>query len=229
MEKDRSEKSIEVNKEPQGKHIAAIKGGIEIRQDKHITTSKGALEIRHRGKPINVEMPGTGSVYLAVDCSGSMEGQKLQQAKRGAIDFAKEARKKGYATGLICFDTEAVHLCDPQQDVSALQRQLEPVAVGGSTNMTHAIQLAMEKLRSRQGIRVLVVVTDGMPDKPQRALGAADRAKKEGIDIIAVGTDDADQEFLERLASRSGLATVVQREQLSAGIVSTAQMLPRGE
>jgi len=193
-----------------------------------ITQSGNEVKIRHTGQPINVSLKEVGSVYLAVDCSGSMEGEKLIQAKRGAIDFAKEAQKKGYVTGLIRFDTGAVHLCEPLRDVAVLQQHLEPVVVGGTTNMTHAIELAMEKFRGRKGIRVIVVVTDGMPDKPERALRAADRAKKEGIDIIAVGTDDANQEFLERVASRSGLATVVQREQLSAGIVSTVEMLPRG-
>ena len=214
MNKDAPETWVKVEGDPEKPRI--VQSGNEVR-------------IRHTDQAISVSLKETGSVYLAVDCSGSMEGDKLRQAKRGAMDFAKGARKKGYATGLIRFDTMAVHLCESQHNISVLERHLETMVASGSTNMTHAIELAREKLRDRSGIRVIVVVTDGMPDKPQRALRGAGRAKKEGIDIITIGTDDADSAFLGRLASRRGLARVVQRDKLGAGIASTAEMLPRGE
>jgi Mg-chelatase subunit ChlD len=194
-----------------------------------ITQSGNEVRIRHTGQPIPLNLRGEGSVYLAVDGSGSMGGEKIEQARHGAIDFAEKAYKKGYITGLILFETEAVHLCGPQRDISVLRRHLESLVAGGTTNMTGAIDLAVDKLRGQAGSRVIVVVTDGMPDKPRRALRAAGRAKKKGIDIIAVGTDDADQGFLEKLVSRRELATVVHSDQLEKGIVSTAEMLPQGK
>ena len=87
-----------------------------------IVQSGNEVRIRHTGQAISVSLKETGSVYLAVDCSGSMEGDKLRQAKRGAMDFAKGALKKGYATGLIRFDTMAVHLCEPQRNITVLER-----------------------------------------------------------------------------------------------------------
>lgn len=166
---------------------------------------------------------------MAVDRSGSMEGNKLSQAKRGAVDFAKEARKKGYLTGLIAFDSYAAHLCSPQSNVAVLQKALKSIVANGSTNMTAAIELATEKLRGEKGKRVIILVTDGAPDNADTAMVAAHEAKKQGIDIITVGTEDADSVFLKKLASRNNLATVATSNQLKEGIVATVEMLPRRE
>jgi len=205
---------------------------VEVRRDgvdRRISVSKSGIEIRREGKPVKAMVGESGTVYLAVDCSGSMEGDKLAQAKRGAVEFAKEAQKKGYWTGLITFDTSATHLCSPQRDIAVLQKTIESVVASGTTNMTHVIELAVEELHSKKGKRVLVIVTDGAPDSARTALKAAQQAKKEGIDIITVGTEDADYAFLKRLASRNELATVVASKQLKEGIVATAKMLPRGK
>jgi len=54
----------------------------------------------------------------------------------------------------------------------------------------------------------------------------AGEAKNAGIEIITIGTDDADEEFLRLLASRKELATKVIREQLGQAIADAAKMLP---
>ncbi len=92
--------------------------------------------------------------------------------------------------------------------------------------MTAAMQLAVEELTGVNGMRAIVVVTDGMPDNPATVLSVAQRAKESGIEIIAIGTDDADRDFLNKLASRSDLMIKVSRELLGESIASAAKMLP---
>ena len=72
------------------------------------------------------------------------------------------------------------------------------------------------------------MITDGMPDDPKAALAAADNAKKSGIDILTVGTDDSDRGLLQKLASRNDLVVMVESEKLGKGITSAAAMLPCG-
>lgn len=201
---------------------------IEItKQDNRIVVSHEGIEIRREGKPISVEVVGTGFVYLVVDCSGSMSaGHKLDHAKKGALNFAKDALTKGYLTGLIEFASFATRLCEPQQKSSVLQQHLDMMNAGGSTNMAEAIQLATENLRDRRGARVMVIVTDGEPDSVTDALLAAQKAKNKGIKIITIGTDDADGDFLRKLASETELTVVVSRDQLERGITSAVKMLP---
>ena len=50
--------------------------------------------------------------------------------------------------------------------------------------------------------------------------------KRDGIEIIAVGTVDADYEFLKQLASRDSLAEIVGNKELGAGITRAAKFLP---
>ena len=198
---------------------------IEIRQKQ-----KEVLErIRKRSAIMDIAdlMRVSGSVvYLLLDCSSSMEGQKLAQAKKGAINFAEDARGKGYAVGVITFSTTATHLCEPQQDISTLNQYLERIDAGGCTNMTDAILLALQKMGDRKGYRVMAIVTDGMPDSQEIALEAAQEAKANGIDILTIGTDDADRDFLAKLASKTELSAKVLSDRFEEGITSMAKMLP---
>lgn len=215
-----------------GRDIVNDKGIEIIRQpqDKRIAISQEGIEIRRESKPISDETIRAGVVYLIVDCSGSMgEGNKLEQAKRGALNFAKEAKIKGYYIGLIQFHSYATHLCEPTREISVIEQHLKGIETGGTTHMAEAINLAYQKLKDKRGTRVMVVITDGMPNgpgDPEASLKAGERAKRDGIDIITIGTDDADQEFLKKLASRTELGVKVSRKEFEKGITSTVRMLP---
>jgi len=202
--------------------------GIEIsgHQSQRIAISSHGVEIRHRGKPVSSTFAGAGYAYLLIDCSGSMAGDKLNQAKRGASQFAKDALSKGYSTGLIQFDSSTSLLSEPTREISLLERYLSGMIAGGSTNMAAAIRLAHRQFTGKAGFRAMVIVTDGMPDSVGGSLKAGKDAKKDGIDIITIGTDDADQEFLKKLSSRADLGIKVSREQFEQSIASSAKMLP---
>ena len=199
-----------------------------VSQDRRVASAGGGITIRREGKPVERTVLRGGSVYLVIDCSGSMAGEKIAQAREGALNFAREALTRRYAIGLISFSSVATHICEPREEVSHVQRHLPGLEPDGSTNMARAIELATVKFRGKPGPMAMVVITDGMPDQEGAALGAARDAKRLGIDIITIGTDDADRSFLQKLASRDDLVVVVTREALGQGITSTANMLPEG-
>ncbi len=205
--------------------------GVEIAkvgQDGRVALTGGGVEIRREGKPLESTVLRGGSVYLVIDCSGSMAGGKTAQAKKGALDFAEEALSKRYAVGVISFAFVAIHICELREQLSQVQRSLSRLEPNGSTNMAGGIELATVKLRGKAGPLAMVVITDGVPDDQSAALRAAGDAKKYGIDVITVGTDDADRSFLRRLASRNDLLVVVKSEQLGQGIAAAAGMLSGG-
>ncbi|MDN3515007.1 MAG: VWA domain-containing protein [Candidatus Brocadia sp.] len=179
------------------------------------------------GKPVAPRRSGR-IVYLLMDCSGSMaEGNKIVQAKKGAIGFAEEAQRKEYSVGLIQFASHAEHVLEPQNEFTNLNTNVERLSAQGSTNMAAAIQIARDKLLDKAGEKVICIVTDGMPDDKKATLEAANEARTQGIEIMAIGTDDADKEFLEELATRKELSLKVLRDQLERGIVSMAKILPK--
>jgi len=166
------------------------------------------------------------TVYILLDCSGSMSGDKLAQGKQGADGFAAQAVDRGYSVGLISFACDAEVVVAPEYRETGLGKGMGCLAASGGTNMSAALDLGLRRLSKLDGQRAMCVVTDGMPDNRDATIAAAQRAKEAGIDILTIGTDDADGEFLKAIASRQELARHVQRMQLAAGIESMAKLLP---
>jgi uncharacterized protein with von Willebrand factor type A (vWA) domain len=203
--------------------------GIQISQkpaDTEISTTGGGIKIAASEKPISSSfVVNLGRIYVLLDCSGSMKGSKLDQAKMGILDFTRDAFKKDYQVGLIKFSSKAEQLCEPTNDIGILQNAMNKLKASGSTNMTAAIKAAHAQFKDFTGSRVMVIATDGMPDSVKSSLEAATNAKAEGIEIITVGTDDADIEFLKKLASRNELGNKVSSDMFSKAISATSLLL----
>jgi len=165
-------------------------------------------------------------VYLLVDCSSSMCGEKIEQVKEGALDFAKTSVRKGYRVGLISFSDGAFLICELTVDVSSIARQIKRFFASGTTNLTDALRIASERLLRRQGYRVVVVATDGCPNDPILALQIAGKIKQDKIEILAISTNDADQDFLSKLVSRKDLNLKVERNEFKKGMDLMASKLP---
>lgn len=212
--------------------MAQHQKGIEITERKargHDLVPSGGIEIKYDSQPVNRVYKASGYVYLVVDCSGSMAGDKLLQATRGALNFAKDALAKNYLTGVIQFHSSSKLICELGKDIRALEKKLNNIELGDTTHMADAIRLAHKKLKDMTGNLAMVIVTDGMPngpEDPQATLTAGKMAKNNGIDIITIGTDDADYAFLKQLASRSELSTKVSRDNLAKAIESASKLLP---
>lgn len=206
------------------------KKGIELiktDQSSEISVTIGNTALKPQGHPISVRFEKqTAYVYLVIDTSGSMVGDKLEQAKRGVIDFAKDAFRKEYAVGLISFNTTAKHICGPTYDIGLLKDRIRGMHAIGSTNMAEAIKMAHYHLKRLDNTRVIVIATDGLPDNERDALREGTKAKQDRIDIITIGTDDANQEFLKRLATRAELGRKVTREVFYQAISSASNLLP---
>ena len=168
----------------------------------------------------------TSSVYLLLDTSRSMEeDDKLSQARSGGRKFATEAIGRNYKVGVVRFSDDAEITAEPSADLAAIERGLSAYREGG-TNMTAAIRLAIAKLSATAGDHAMVLVTDGCPNDQDSTRQAAHDARRRGITIIAIGTDDADRAFLDELASAKELAQRVERRELQAAIADSARLLP---
>ena len=95
-----------------------------------------------------------------------------------------------------------------------------------SIGMTAAILLVIEKFRDFHGTKIMCLITDGEPDHKEATRLAARKAKRSGIDIMAIGTDDADRAFLSKLTTRRELAVTVSSDKFEHAISSMAVCLP---
>lgn len=194
---------------------------------KIIPSADWRVAVKARGGNLDaarMSVSAAGStVMLAVDFSGSMS-DLLGEAQRGAIAFAKECVSAGRRVGLIGFGSDARLLQAPSRDPSLIERAF-PHDTWGSTAMHAAIYLAAEQLPKPARGHAICIVTDGFPDDEGAALATADKLKRDGVDILTIGVDGADQEFLRKLASRSQLATKASPQRLAHDMKQSAQLL----
>lgn len=169
---------------------------------------------------------GRAVVYLLIDTSSSMYGEKIEQAKAGALDFAKSAVLKGYLVGVVGFNDAASLICEPTRDVSSIADKIKKLLVMGSTNLTDALRVASEKLLKKPGYRAAVVATDGCPNDPNSALEVAEEMKRDKIEILAISTEDANRDFLSKLVSRKDLNLKVEGNEFRKGMDTIAKKLP---
>jgi len=140
-----------------------------------------------------------------LDVSISMDGKKLADAIDGAIGFAKDALDKAYAVGVIRFSDKSEVVCKASRDIASLASAVRGLQIDSGTQITPALLLAREYLISSSLKRAVVLFTDGESQDQSEALRTAAGLKNDGIEIIAIGTDDANSKFLRQIASRTDL------------------------
>ncbi|HMO52736.1 MAG TPA: vWA domain-containing protein [Kiritimatiellia bacterium] len=179
------------------------------------------------GQPITRSTRAANArVVLLIDVSGSMDGGPLDEAKRGANNFAKEAIGSGYSVALVSFGSTACVQSDFTFDADALGQCIARLAVSGSTNMAAAFAEGGRLFDKAGTTSAVCVVTDGCPDDRDLTIQEAATLKQRGIDILTLGTESADHDFLRSIASSKELAHKGNSRTLSADMGRLAKLLP---
>ncbi len=160
-----------------------------------------------------------GNYCILLDCSGSMEGQKLQDAKV-ACSLAHQCLREDDLLSLVCFSSRSNALFAAQRRAdlgeAALRRHLDGVAATGTTRMDLALSEARKALQPNLGpgrAAAILLITDGHPtnargenvDEYDPFYQAAERLSADGIALVTVGLGSAgnyNSAFLTALADR---------------------------
>jgi Mg-chelatase subunit ChlD len=145
--------------------------------------------------------PEPTRVYLLIDVSSSMAGFPLIEAKTAAREFLDRCDFTLMEVGLISFSHQVTLQAEATDNVRKIQAAIGRLEADGSTNLSEALELAVERMAATDRIRYIVILTDGYPDAPENAVERAQAARAAGIEIVAIGIGDADRDFLRRLAS----------------------------
>lgn len=149
---------------------------------------------------------------LTTDTSGSMEGKKLEDAKRAQKEFAGEL-PDGSSAGLVTFGGsllanfigKARPIQELTEDTSRIRDSLKGLSAGGGTPLYAGLQTSYEQLKGREGKRVIVLATDGRPTigpAGEEIVQLGQKVKSGGIRLITVAIGrGADKDLLKRLAS----------------------------
>jgi Ca-activated chloride channel family protein len=153
------------------------------------------------------------NVYLVVDTSGSMEGQKLKNAQEALRIFVEQIKGDTEQVGLIEFYSY-VSVVVPLDDLGRNRAQLittiDTLEAGGDTALLDGIYMAyvrLQELNDTERINAIVAMTDGQENNSaislQQLTEEMQRGNETGIPVvvfcIAFGSD-ADYDTLEIIA-----------------------------
>lgn len=168
------------------------------------------------------------SIIIAVDLSGSMAGNPIDKARKAALEFMNKIDLSVHQIGIMGFSDGNRMFCDinkkPKQIKSAIG-QLEVNAFNvGYCNANNPLSNAIKIFDGLPDTKnVLVVLTDGVWENPQKAIKSSDHCREVGYDVIAIGFGGADYKFLQRISTQSENALLTNLDNLVDSFGSIAQ------
>jgi molecular chaperone DnaK len=140
-------------------------------------------------------------IALVMDCSGSMYGSNIIDARRAAHAFVDRTLDTHRQLAVIAFPGGVK--TPPTGTADVIHRAIEALTPIGSTPMHVGLGQARDALKARPGVqRVYVVMTDGHPDDPDATIAECHRMRRLGGRIIAIGVGrQVQQEFLRSLCT----------------------------
>lgn len=129
----------------------------------YIDLAREDLEVIEDGVPQNVdvfhEAVAPVAIVLAVDASGSMT-RSAEIARQAAMHFVDAVQPKD-PLAVVQFSDKAELVADLQVGRDEAHDALASYTPKGGTALYDALQLSMQRLKTKEGRRVVVVVTDG--------------------------------------------------------------------
>ncbi|MFQ6052107.1 MAG: VWA domain-containing protein [Candidatus Hydrothermarchaeota archaeon] len=157
-------------------------------------------------------------VVLVIDKSNSMEGKRIEEAKKAAIEFFKtkvSAARLVQHIGVVAYSTdveEIVPMTPAHVDkMEFFEEKIKGIKPEGITALLDATAYAIDMLKKSQGenIKEIILLTDGYENASKNydvtdVDKVASMAKDQGIILFGVGVGDADIDFLKYLAEPTG-------------------------
>lgn len=155
------------------------------------------------------------NVYLVVDTSGSMRGEKLEQAQVALRAFLEQIKGDMERVGLIQFHTDVqtvVYLDELGHNRGALETAVDGLQAAGDTALLDGVDIALRRLQElgdSERINAIVVMTDGRENASRTSLQRLVRNLEQDSPVpvvvfcIAYGSD-ADMGILGAIAEPTG-------------------------
>ncbi len=149
------------------------------------------------------------NVIILLDISGStgaiMSGEtKIDVEKAIAVKIIRELAKKTHI-GIVAFNSDAFVIRSIQkiEDTTALEDRISRLSFGGGTYVLVGLIKARDMLRSVQGSRYIILISDGITNYPAQAFEEASSMGADDLTIHTIGVGfDTDAAFMRGLALR---------------------------
>ena len=162
-------------------------------------------------------------IMFMVDTSYSMEGESIRKAREAIRDFVKQLDLSRFTVSIVNFAEssrfECANASDKRQiEMAASALEIETCGVGTSATPLSSFG---NRFAEQDINHIIVVLTDGAWSDQSQEEAAANRLKSDGITIYATGFGDADEKFLNKIAS-AGCGQKIDLSKLSETFVEIA-------
>jgi len=187
---------------------------VEVRPSHKLALDTGAeqfVEVTVSGSPAHVPPPQRVSMAIVLDHSGSMQGYKLDQARRAALRLI-DLLGDGDELTVVSFGSDVTSSERRAMDAAgkaALRDFVARVDADGATFLSGALEQAARDLASATLVRRLVLISDGQPTTGvtdlDGILALAARVHDAGVAVTALGVgSDYNTLMMQALAERGG-------------------------
>ncbi len=146
-------------------------------------------------------------ICLLLDCSSSMRGDRLFEAKEAGRYIVSQLTPDDYFC-LVAFNDAATVIVprQPVQTPVSLREHITDVQASGGTEMARGLEQALEQMSRAvafSGVRRIILLTDGQTyGDENRCVELARRAQQSGIGITALGVgDEWNEDLLSTVAA----------------------------
>jgi len=170
-------------------------------------------------------------IVLMLDCSGSMRGDDLVQAKNASTNLiTKMIDLTVHRMALMSFSDNSTVLCGLTHDARNLTSELPNITAGGGTSMISALRDAEKLLENSTGKKIALMVTDGYPDRRSQTLQCAKKIRENGLKIIAIGVGEQfDKNYLDEMVGAQNAFTIKNMSELTKTFEYVINALTRGD
>lgn len=145
------------------------------------------------------------TVVVAIDVSGSMQGDPIARAKQAATQFVQSLGPNDQAA-IVAFSDSVIPVVPLTGDRASLTRGVDSLTAAGNTALYEAVQTASYVARSAKSPRAAVVLlTDGQNEtqtSSATADGSVSAARGAGLPVFTIGFGAApDANFLQQLST----------------------------
>jgi Mg-chelatase subunit ChlD len=145
------------------------------------------------------------SIAMVLDCSGSMAGVPVENARGAAADCIKQMNSAIQEMALISYnDTPTVETA-PTGDRNLLLGGVNHLAAGGGTNIPSALETGVDTLSGAKGRKAIILMTDGQDNNSQETMDAVvKKAAAENVPVFAVGFGEVNGTYLQNITEKTG-------------------------
>ncbi len=131
------------------------------------------------------------SILILLDTSGSMAGNKLENARKSLLHFLKRLNS-GDEAMLMTFRTRSQVVQGFTQDTGKIKNELKHLEGTGSTALYDTILLALDKIQEAHNRRkALLLISDGINTYGRAELKETlTKLREQGAELFAIGVED---------------------------------------